>query len=80
MFKRGFGYDLKKFVHDWFVQPAKCLCGNCCHTVEAIVTFASALVTIVFENIDIFKDITLVAALFHISEYILVSIMSVKWQ
>ena len=76
-FKRGVGYQLKKFADIWFFQPAKCLCGNCCYIVESIATFVSALVTVGFENIDLFKDITLVAVLLHISQFILVSMILV---
>ena len=68
-FDRGFGYDLTKFFKKWLTCPETCLAGA---TFGTLKNFLVAFVYSAFDYFDLYKDLTLVLILMHISSKVLV--------
>ena len=71
--ERGFGYDLKKFIHNWCVDPTKVLFGKYYHDICTFKTFLLALISSIMDFFDLYKDLTLVIVFSYFSSQILVS-------
>ena len=66
--ERGMGYDLKKIVRNW----CKCFEVDCCQFFGTFKRFSIAMICSMLDYLDLFKDLTLVLILLHISKEILV--------
>ena len=75
-FDRGFGYDLTKFFKKWLTCPETCLAGA---TFGNLKNFLVAFVYSAFDYFDLYKDLTLVLILMHISSKVLVRFYFTAW-
>ena len=65
---RGFGYDLTKFAKK-YTCPGTCLSGNTFGTVK---NFVIACVCSILDYFDLYKDLTLVLIVMHMTSKVLV--------
>ena len=65
---RGFGYDLTKFAKK-FTCHGTCLSGNTFGTVK---NFVIACVSSILDSFDLYKDLTLVLIVMHMTSKVLV--------
>ena len=72
--ERGIGYDLKKSLHIW----CKCLIFDCCQCFGTFMKFLNAIISSIMDFVDLFKDLSLVLILWHLSTRILVRAQTIS--
>ena len=65
---RGFGYDLTKFCKKWLTCPETCFAG----TFGSLKNFAFAFFYSFLDYLDLYRDLTLVLILLHMTSKVLV--------